>query len=57
MPGTLYKINPDRNSPWNDLPLLPINKDLYQTTAILEKLGEKRNPRKILEINEKKNGV
>ncbi|MFH2142017.1 MAG: Fic/DOC family N-terminal domain-containing protein [Bacteroidota bacterium] len=36
----LYTINPDRNIPWNDLPLLPIRKELYQTTEILEKLGD-----------------
>ena len=40
MSDILYKINPDRNFPWNDLPLLPINKNLYRTTEILEKLGD-----------------
>ncbi len=36
----LYQINPDRNIPWNDLPALPIKKELYQTIDILEKLGD-----------------
>lgn len=40
MPEFLYNINPDRNIPWNDLPLLPIRKELYLTLEILEKLGE-----------------
>ncbi len=40
MPEILYAINPDRNAPWNDLPLLPISKELYQTIEILEKLGD-----------------
>ncbi len=35
-----YPINPDRNIPWNDLPLLPISSELYQTIEILEKLGD-----------------
>ena len=34
-----YKINPDRNSPWNDLPLLPIPEELYKKIDILEHLG------------------
>jgi len=40
MPEILYQINPDRNLPWNNLPLLPIRKELYQTIEILEKLGD-----------------
>ncbi len=40
MPEILYQINPDRNLPWNDLPLLPIHEDLYRTTEIYERLGE-----------------
>ena len=40
MQEILYLINPDRNAPWNDLPLLPIRKELYQTIEILEKLGD-----------------
>ncbi|NVN93783.1 MAG: Fic family protein [Bacteroidetes bacterium] len=35
-----YQINPDRNIPWNNLPLLPINEELYQTIEILNKLGD-----------------
>lgn len=38
MQEILYQINPDRNIPWNDLPLLPIKSELYQTIEILEKL-------------------
>lgn len=40
MPKTLYTINPDRNTPWNDLPLLPVREELYRLTEIYEKLGE-----------------
>ncbi|MFZ4413514.1 MAG: Fic family protein [Bacteroidales bacterium] len=40
MQEPLYQINPDRNYPWNDLPLLPISEELYQTTEILTKLGD-----------------
>lgn len=39
MSELLYKINPDRNTPWNDLPLLPIKEELYRTIDIIEKLG------------------
>ena len=35
----MYKINPDRNTPWNDLPNLPIDESIYRTTDIYEKLG------------------
>lgn len=38
MSDQLYSINPDRNSPWNDLQLLPIHKDLYYNLEILESL-------------------
>ncbi len=40
MSEKLYMINPDRNIPWNNLPSLPIRKELFQTVEILEKLGE-----------------
>lgn len=40
MSDSYYSINPDRTIPWNDLPLLPIRKELYQTIEILEKLGD-----------------
>lgn len=33
-------INPDRNAPWNDLPMLPIPRDCYYTIEIIEKLGD-----------------
>ena len=36
----MYKINSDRNTPWNDLPELPIDIDLYYTIEILEQLVE-----------------
>lgn len=39
MPNILYPINPDRNIPWNNLPLLPINEKLYKTIEVLENLG------------------
>lgn len=35
-----YPINPDRETPWNNLPLLPISKEFYQTIDVLEKLGD-----------------
>ncbi len=35
-----YLINPDRNVPWNDLPLLPIDKAEFYDTEVLETLGE-----------------
>ena len=40
MQEILYPINPNRNVPWNDIPSLPIRKELYQTIEILEKLGD-----------------
>lgn len=40
MKKPIYAINPDRTKPWNDLPLLPINKSLYETIEILKVLGE-----------------
>lgn len=40
MSEMLYQINPDRNVPWNNLPLLPIRRELFQTIEILEKLGD-----------------
>jgi hypothetical protein len=35
----MYKLNPDKNTPWNELPNLPIDESLYRTTEIYEKLG------------------
>jgi Fic family protein len=35
----LYYVNPDRNEPWNDLPLLPIHEELYKTVEVFEQLG------------------
>jgi len=34
-----YKVNSDRNIPWNNLPLLPIDEKIYRTIEIYEKLG------------------
>ena len=34
-----YTINPDRNSPWNGLPPLPLNTDNYRTLEIYEQLA------------------
>jgi Fic family protein len=40
MPEPLYKINPDRTKPWNDLPELPLQEELYRKVEILEALGK-----------------
>ncbi len=40
MPQELpYPINPDRSTPWNALPDLPIHPDLYRTVAVFEQLA------------------
>ena len=39
MPEILYKVNPDRTKPWNDLPRLPIREELYRTVEVMEQLG------------------
>ncbi len=36
----LYRINPERERPWNELPLLPINEKLFRTVEIFEQLVE-----------------
>lgn len=36
----LYQTNPDRESPWNDLPRLPIDEELYRTVDVYEQLGK-----------------
>ncbi len=38
MEKPLFRINPDRNKPWNDLPDLPIHPDLYRDIEIMEQL-------------------
>lgn len=43
MKEPLFKINPDRNAPWNDLPDLPIHPDLYRTVDIMEQLGNAKS--------------
>jgi len=35
-----YRFNPDRNKPWNELPELPISKNLYESKEVLKKLGD-----------------
>lgn len=40
MSNILYRVNPDRTIPWNDLPSLPIKEELYETVDILKKLGD-----------------
>ena len=35
-----YKINPDRNKPWNELPELPLPEALYRTVEVYEQLGK-----------------
>lgn len=37
------KINPDRNKPWNDLPLLPPDPLAYKTIEVLELLAETKH--------------
>lgn len=36
----LYRVNPDRNRPWNELPPLPIHEELYKKVDIYEQLGK-----------------
>jgi Fic family protein len=43
MPEIPYSINPDRNIPWNNLPLLPIREELYFTAELMEKLGNAKS--------------
>lgn len=42
MESSLFKINPDRNAPWNELPDLPIHEDLYRTVPIMEQLANSK---------------
>lgn len=39
MSNLLYTINPNREAPWNSLPPLPINKELYYNVTTLEQLS------------------
>lgn len=43
MKKVLYSINPDRNKPWHDLPLLPIDKSLFETLEIYKALGDAKH--------------
>jgi len=36
----LYTVNPDRNKPWNELPGLPVNEQVYKTVEVYEQLGK-----------------
>ncbi|MGD8749500.1 MAG: Fic family protein [Balneolaceae bacterium] len=36
----LYRVNPDRNVPWNGLPMLPIDEQLYKDVETYEQLGK-----------------
>lgn len=38
----LYSINPDRNLPWNTLPHLPIDSQLFKTVEIFEQLAKSK---------------
>ena len=40
MKKMVYKINPDRNKPWNDIPSLPIDKSLFETIEVYKLLVE-----------------
>ncbi len=39
----MHAINPDRNTPWNDLPDLPIPQDLYRNVEVLEQLANSKS--------------
>ncbi len=43
MTEPLFRINPDREIPWNDLPDLPLAPELYKTVNILEQLGNTKS--------------
>lgn len=40
--SSIYKINPDRTKPWNDLPGVPPEKELYEDIDILLQLGNSK---------------
>ena len=42
MSSLLYSINKDRLKPWNELPLLPVNEQLFQTIEVYEQLVRAR---------------
>lgn len=43
MEKPLFRINPDRNKAWDELPDLPIHPDLYRTVDIMEQLGNTKS--------------
>lgn len=49
MSAKLYNINPDRNTPWNDLPSLPINNELYYNTDVLDALVHAKSELSLLQ--------
>jgi Fic family protein len=49
MSDKLYNINSDRNTPWNDLPPLPINNELYYNTDVLEALVHAKSELSLLQ--------
>lgn len=49
MPDKRYNINPDRSIPWNGLPPLPISKDLYHNTDVLEVLVNAKSALSLLQ--------
>lgn len=38
----VYPVNPDRNVPWNDLPLLPPGESMYRNVDVYEQLGRSK---------------
>ena len=40
--SALYAVNPDRHTPWNGLPELPIAPELYRTVDVYERLAGAR---------------
>ncbi len=40
MSDQCYPINPDRNIPWNNLPLLPIDPSFYRDLDVFQTLGK-----------------
>jgi Fic family protein len=43
MPAKPYIVNPDRIIPWNDLPSVPIDKELYYTIDVIEQLANAKS--------------
>ncbi len=43
MEQPLFRINPDRNAPWNELPDLPIHASFYRTVEVMEQLASAKS--------------